>query len=123
MIKETVPLREYFEQKFESSDKAVAAALAAAEKAVLKAENANEKRFENVNEFRQTLSDQQKLFATKIETQLINEGIVARLKTIEDKHALESGERGGAKNLWIVILGVMNVISIIVGLTAYFIKP
>jgi hypothetical protein len=43
----------------------VALALSASEKAITKAETATERRFEAVNEFRQTLSDQAANFATK----------------------------------------------------------
>src|SRR6185369_5329462 len=41
-----------------AAEKAVAIAMASADRAVLKAEAAAEKRFEGVNEFRATLSDQ-----------------------------------------------------------------
>jgi len=47
-----------------SADKAVQAALKSAETAVNKADVAAEKRFDSVNEFRQTLSDQTKSFVT-----------------------------------------------------------
>jgi len=45
------------------------AALAAADRAVAKAEAANEKRFEGVNEFRKTLSDQAATFPTRSEVE------------------------------------------------------
>jgi hypothetical protein len=47
-----------------AADKAVQAALKSAETAVNKADVAAEKRFDSVNEFRQTLSDQTKSFVT-----------------------------------------------------------
>ncbi len=50
-----------------AAEKAVQTALIAAEKAVTKAESANEKRFESVNEFRQTLSDQTASFPSRVE--------------------------------------------------------
>jgi hypothetical protein len=45
-------------ERFSSMDRNVTAALIAADKAVEKAEKATEKRFEGVNEFRETLRDQ-----------------------------------------------------------------
>jgi|ERR1051326_2162380 hypothetical protein len=48
-----------------AQDEKVQLALTSAEKAITKAETATEKRFEAVNEFRQTLSDQAATFATK----------------------------------------------------------
>jgi hypothetical protein len=46
-----------YEQRFEAQEKAVAAALASAREAVLKAEQANDKRFDSTNEWRRTVSD------------------------------------------------------------------
>lgn len=76
MHDESVSLREYVEAlraadqqaitaALAAQERAVAAALAAAEKAVLKAEAAADRRFEGVNEFRQTLTDQAATFATR----------------------------------------------------------
>lgn len=53
------------DQRFASSQDAVQAALKSAELAVNKAEVAAEKRFDSVNEFRKTLSDQTKAFVTE----------------------------------------------------------
>jgi hypothetical protein len=52
-----------------SAEKAVQTASTAAEKAVTKQEIATEKRFESVNEFRQTLTDQAGTFMTRGEAQ------------------------------------------------------
>ena len=54
-------------QRFKAQDRAVLAALAAAEKAVSKAEIAAEKRFDAVNEFRGQLKDQAATFVTRTE--------------------------------------------------------
>jgi|SRR6185369_100757 len=86
---DTISLKEHFEDLLEEADKryqqrfndtkiAVDAALAAAEKAVTKAEMAAEKRFESVNEFRNTLSDQQRTLMPRAETE-------ALFKVVEDK--------------------------------------
>lgn len=50
-----------------SAKDALTAALTSAEKAIAKAEDANEKRFQSVNEFRAQLGDQQKTFVVKSE--------------------------------------------------------
>jgi DNA repair exonuclease SbcCD ATPase subunit len=55
---------------FKAAEQAVQVALANAEKAVTKAEVASDKRFEAVNEFRQTLSDQTASFPTRNEVKL-----------------------------------------------------
>src|SRR6202035_2967575 len=54
---------------FTAQQNAVNAALAAADRAALKAENASEKRFEAVNEFRNTLSDQTRTFIPRTEAE------------------------------------------------------
>jgi hypothetical protein len=66
-------------QRFDASDKAVASALTAADLATSKAETAAEKRFDSVNEFRQTLSDQTKSFVTLDKF----EGVASRVDRIE----------------------------------------
>jgi hypothetical protein len=66
------------DQALASAKEAVAAALAAADRAVSKSEMAADKRFESVNEFRSTLSDQQRLLMPRSEAELM-------LKTLSDK--------------------------------------
>ena len=65
-----------YEEQFRSIRDSMALALASAEKAVLKAEGASDKRFDSVNEFRQTLADQSAHFAR---SDLVN----ARLDNLE----------------------------------------
>jgi hypothetical protein len=55
------------DERHKANQEAVQAALAAAEKARDKAETAMDKRFDGVNEFRQTLSDQATSFPTRNE--------------------------------------------------------
>src|SRR6185369_2256230 len=88
---DTISLKEHFEDLLEEADKryqqrfndtkiAVDAALASSEKAVTKAETAAEKRFESVNEFRNTLADQQRTLMPRAETE-------ALFKVVNDKIA------------------------------------
>jgi len=62
-----------------AQEKAVLAAMAAAEKAVTKAEIASEKRFESVNEFRKTLSDQTTSFLTRAEYQVQHQSLSEKM--------------------------------------------
>ena len=55
------------QQRFEAQEKAVNAALAAADRAVVKAETAAEKLFDAVNEFRAQLKDQNATFLSRAE--------------------------------------------------------
>jgi hypothetical protein len=54
-----------FTSQLGAQDEKVQLALTAADKALMKAEAATEKRFEGVNEFRATLSDQAATFVTR----------------------------------------------------------
>jgi len=75
-VNDDVPLKEYLlalinaqredlSRAIRDTQETAKAALAASEKAIEKAERANEKRFESVNEFRATLTDQAARFITR----------------------------------------------------------
>ena len=74
-----ITLKEYIERRFGDQSKAIDAALAAAEKAVTKAEIATEKRFDSVNEFRKTLSDQASGFLQRGEFSALHKSLVDKL--------------------------------------------
>jgi hypothetical protein len=94
-------LKELLNQRFDAeaearrtalvtATEAVNAALAAAETAVNKAETATEKRFEGVNEFRQTLTDQAAAFPTRAEVSSLIE--VVRVSAERNTEALKDIE-------------------------------
>ncbi len=72
-------LKEYFDQRFNDSDKAIQAALASQEKAVIKAENAADKRFELLNELRDGVATREQLDALE---KIVN-SLASRLSTDE----------------------------------------
>lgn len=74
-----------------AQEKSVDAALAAADRAVAKAETASEKRFESVNEFRQTLTDQAASFATRNEVDTKIESIVSKILDNADQAQKDIG--------------------------------
>ncbi len=106
----TVTLREYIEARFSASEKAVdaafaaqkegiSAALAAADRAVAKAENATEKRFESVNEFRATLDNQQRTLIPRAEVDVLVRGLNEKIgnltKLMDGLQAERIGVKGG----------------------------
>ncbi len=99
-------LKAHLEALLSEKDKQIALALSAAEKAVTKAEAANEKRFDSVNEFRQTLSDQNKTFAS---TERVD-GITQRLDKIE-------GRSGGQSDSW---RWIALAVGVIIAAATYF---
>jgi uncharacterized membrane protein YfbV (UPF0208 family) len=108
-----------------AAKEAVQTALTAAEKAVTKAETANEKRFEAVNEFRATLSDQASTFPSRIELTALAQRVTdmgTRLERVEAR-AQQIAEtrtetRGGNQTLVAVVSAVLFAASIVVAVVA-----
>lgn len=82
---------------FVNSDKAVNAALTSAKEAVTKAEAAAEKRFEGVNEFRRTLSDQAALFLPRTEYHQAHVNLEDRVQDITDRLNRSEGTGFGTR--------------------------
>jgi anion-transporting ArsA/GET3 family ATPase len=93
----------------DASKEAVTAAMDAAKVATDKADAANEKRFDAVNEFRATLKDQQNTFADKSQTDF-------RLAALEDKLATGTGRSQGIGLVAIIITQSLLILIAIGGL-------
>jgi len=89
-----IRLREYVDVRFEAQEKAVAAALAAQEKAVAaalaaakeavtKAENATERRFENSNEWRNTVETLQRTYMPRTEANQIASSMTEKIEALQ----------------------------------------
>lgn len=89
-------LKEAFGQQIMHQKEMTAQALASADKAVQKAEDAAQRRFESVNEFRATLSDQQRDLATKTEVNLRFHALEDRINgLVEDAREIKGRGLGG----------------------------
>jgi hypothetical protein len=99
-------------------------ALAAADKAVVKAEMASEKRFDSVNEFRSTLSDQQRDLATKSEVNLRFTALEGRLNDVVEDARETKGRGLGVRDSSIDSRGgqmlVVSLISAGIAAAAFF---
>lgn len=127
-------LKEAFSQQIQHQKDITAQALASADKAVTKAEEAATKRFESVNEFRATLSDQQSMLATKNEVNLRIKALEDRINTVvEDARELKGRSYGGREAIvehrnestdtrGMISIGI-SIIAVIVVLLVHFIKP
>lgn len=109
-----------YEQRFIDSQTAVAAALAAAriavdaalsaaKEAVAKAEAASEKRFEGVNEFRATLSDQQRTLMPRSEAEIRMTAIEKQVEQLISSGIERRGQQSGAQSLWAWIAAAIGV--------------
>jgi hypothetical protein len=120
-----------YEQRFEASQKAlelglaaqksaVDAALEAQKTAVIKAEVSTEKRFEGVNEFRNTLSDQQRTLIPRSEVEVMIEAMSQRVNAVEKQQDRAQSERQGIKGGWGFAVGVAGLVSLIVSILGGF---
>jgi hypothetical protein len=116
-------LDERYAQRFSDAEKALHAAITAADRAVSKAEEATTKRFESVNEFRGALSDQARSLMPRLESERRMTLIEERLTKIEQYHSERSGATEASQlsrsNLnWaigVVVGVVIAVAGIVVG--------
>ncbi len=93
-----------------AQEKAVNAALIAADRAVIKAELAAEKRFESVNEFRATLSDQAANLMPRLEAESRIQTIADKLAEVTDRLNRSEGKGTGlasAGSIMVAVIGVM----------------
>jgi len=105
-----------------AADKAVAAALSAQKEAVTKAEVAAEKRFESVNEFRNTLSDQQRNLMPRSEVEILIKSLNEKLEMLKIREVTEQGKSTGISSSWAMIVGGIAVVSAIIALLLNAIK-
>jgi len=124
---DSVSLKEYFDSEidnikllikngFQESKDAVRAALDSQKEAVLKSEAASEKRFSSVNEFRNTLSDQQRNLMPRNEVDIlikaINEKIDALNLTTITRQSKDVGKMEGM-GIIAIVAGIVSTIIVI----------
>lgn len=76
-----------FNQRFEAQQQALYAALASQQQAVDKAEVADARRFDSVNEFRGQLNDQVTTFISRTEVKAMIDALVARVEASDTRSA------------------------------------
>lgn len=91
----------------DSQAERVVLALAAANKAVSKAELSTEKRFESVNDFRATLSDQTRTLVSKIEFDAVRDANTARIADLSSRLDKTDGKSAGLNAGWVYLLGIL----------------
>lgn len=113
-------LKEHFSQRFTDSDKAIQAALLAAKEAVLKAENATEKRFEATNEFRGQLADQTATLLPRSEYDSNHKALEDKIDALTDRMNRNDGKSSGLSAGWGYLVGAIvlaaTIISVILAL-------
>lgn len=109
-----VAMDDKFSQRFDDSSKAVNAALAATKEAVSKAEIATEKRFEGVNEFRNTLSDQQRTLMPRSESEALMKNMNEKIGELSAGRDKSDGRTTGRGDALGYIVGAVGIISAII---------
>lgn len=123
----TVSWRNYVDSRFETQDravaaalaaqeKAVAAALAAADRAVAKAEMAAEKRFEAVNEFRAALADNFRTLMPRSESEQAIRALTEKLDTLTARVNARDDRGRGMGALWGVAAGAIGLLIAIISI-------
>ena len=105
-----------YEQRFSDLEKSLTVALAASEKAILKAESATERRFDAVNEFRSTLSDQAAQFVTRAENHATNLRMAERLEELTDRVNRSEGRGAGLSAGWVYLLAGIAALGTIISI-------
>lgn len=103
----------------DSQAEKVALALAAADRAIQKAEAATEKRFDNVNEFRKTLSDQAQDFVTRREYEVSRQSTVDRLGEVQGRLDKAEGRSTGLQSGYGYLIAGIGALVVLVNLGIY----
>jgi hypothetical protein len=99
---------------FESQQLAMAAALAAADRAVAKAEVATEKRFDSVNEFREQLKDQANTLMTRSESDARMSSMTEKIDRLTNRADMRDGKGDGLTSGWGFLVGGIGILCVII---------
>jgi hypothetical protein len=123
---QTVSLKEYFESRLCSLDKRLDDKFRSIQDAVETALAANEKRLDGMNEFRNTLTDQNRTFVTKVEfsglKDLINNKFDDLENAIKEIQISDATLAGKASQSAVIIAYLISIIGLAVGLFSLFAK-
>jgi hypothetical protein len=119
----TETLKQYFDERMTAQREALTTALAAADKAVTKSESLVKRRFDSINEFRNTLADQHRNFVVKSEVDYrfgaIEEKVNSAVAILPDFR----GKSQGMNALWIILFSVTSlIISIAAVLWGHYLR-
>lgn len=107
------------DRRLEELDKRYQQRWEATEKAILKAEGASERRFEGVNEFRNTLSDQQRTLMPRSEVEVMRDSMAERVNALKEQMDRLLAERQGIKGGWALAAGA---VTFVLGLALFVLR-
>src|ERR1035437_6650504 len=106
---------QWINAKFIDQKEAVDAALASADRAVQKAETTSETRFAGINEFRSTLSDQQKMLMTRTEYDSNHKSLVEKIDGVSSRLDKMDGKSSGTNAIWLIFVSIVGLVLGIIG--------
>src|SRR5580700_3457995 len=117
----------------EASKEAVFSAMVSAKEAVNKAESANERRFESVNEFRASLADQARLQMPRLECEALFKGMgekmetsskqtIARVDLLSQQSIANAGKKAGIADGWGFAIGAVGLVLAVVSIVAFLFR-
>jgi len=107
-------LKSYYDALLEERDKKMEQKFTSLELAVTKANDATEKRFESVNEFRLTLTDQQRTFVPRSEYEAGHKVLEDKLTAIAtDIEKIKNTKQGGSTTVAYLAAGISLFVAII----------
>lgn len=115
-------IREAMAIGFETRERAVSAAFASTTLSVLKAEAATERRFDSVNEFRGTLTDQTRNFVPRLELDQRFMAIEKSIGTIGVTTSTSEGRSAGLSQGWGYLLGAAGMIIAVLTVVVSFLR-
>jgi hypothetical protein len=107
----------YVESSIRALKEATSIAMSASEKAIDKAEKADDKRFSLLNEFRATTNDQQAHFAGKESTNFRLDSLDAEITALK---LSRSNSEGKGQGVWLMAVVIGQALLTIAGLAALF---
>ena len=110
-----------YNQRFDNVVEATKSALAASDRAVNKAEVASEKRFDAVNEFRATLSDQQRNLMPRNEVEILINGLNEKVDSLSMAAISKQSEGVGQRTGMATAALIAGVVSAVVGVLVKFV--
>ena len=107
-----------YEQRFLSTEKLNAVAIVNADKAVAQAEIANEKRFDNTNEWRNAMQDRDKLTMSRDAADAKFQALTERIAAMDVRLEKTEASREGAGSTWKIMASVLGALLAIVSIIA-----
>ena len=110
-------------ERFAAAKERVDLAMAASDKAILKAESASDRRFDGVNEFRKALSDNSATYMPRSEYAVQHQSLVEKIDTtvaaVAKMQSAAEGRIKGVSTVGFIVMAVITGASSLAGIGAF----